>query len=75
MREGRFREDLFYRLNVIRIAMPALRERPEDVETLAAHFAQHFAREMGAPNDGSRRPRSRDCARTPGRATCASCAT
>jgi len=47
MREGRFREDLFYRLNVIRIAMPALRERPEDVETLAAHFAQHFAREMG----------------------------
>jgi DNA-binding NtrC family response regulator len=47
MREGRFREDLFYRLNVIRIAMPALRERPDDVETLAAHFAQHFAREMG----------------------------
>ena len=49
MREGRFREDLFYRLNVIRIAMPALRERPDDVETLAAHFAQHFAREMGRP--------------------------
>jgi transcriptional regulator with GAF, ATPase, and Fis domain len=47
MREGRFREDLFYRLNVIRIAMPALRERPDDVETLAAHFAKQFAREMG----------------------------
>ena len=47
MREGRFREDLFYRLNVIRIAMPALRERPDDVEALAVHFAQHFAREMG----------------------------
>ncbi len=47
MRAGRFREDLFYRLNVIRIAMPALRERPDDVETLAAHFAQLFAREMG----------------------------
>jgi len=47
MRAGRFREDLFYRLNVIRIAMPALRERPDDVETLATHFAQHFAREMG----------------------------
>jgi DNA-binding NtrC family response regulator len=44
---GRFREDLFYRLNVIRIAMPALRERPGDVEALAVHFAQHFAQEMG----------------------------
>ncbi len=49
MRAGRFREDLFYRLNVIRIAMPALRERPDDVEALAAHFALHFAREMGRP--------------------------
>jgi two-component system response regulator HydG len=49
MRAGRFREDLFYRLNVIRIAMPALRERPDDVEVLAAHFALHFAREMGRP--------------------------
>ena len=50
MRAGRFREDLFYRLNVIRIAMPALRERPDDVEELAAHFALHFAREMGRPD-------------------------
>ena len=50
MRAGRFREDLFYRLNVIRIAMPALRERPDDVEALAAHFALHFAREMGRPD-------------------------
>ncbi len=47
MHAGRFREDLFYRLNVIRIAMPALRERQDDVEALAVHFAQHFAREMG----------------------------
>jgi DNA-binding NtrC family response regulator len=49
MRAGRFREDLFYRLNVIRIAMPALRERPDDVEALAHHFALQFAREMGRP--------------------------
>ena len=49
MRAGRFREDLFYRLNVIRIAIPALRDRPDDIEVLAVHFAQHFAHEMGRP--------------------------
>ena len=49
IRGGRFREDLFFRLNVIRIAMPPLRERPEDTELLAAHFAAHFARELGRP--------------------------
>jgi DNA-binding NtrC family response regulator len=46
---GRFREDLFFRLNVIRIEMPALRERPEDVEELARHFSAAFARELGRP--------------------------
>jgi DNA-binding NtrC family response regulator len=46
---GRFRDDLFFRLNVIRIAMPPLRERPDDVEALAVHFAAHFARELGRP--------------------------
>jgi two-component system response regulator PilR (NtrC family) len=46
VREGSFRQDLFYRLNVIRIALPALRERREDIPLLASHFLQkHSAME------------------------------
>jgi two-component system repressor protein LuxO len=44
---GRFREDLFYRLHVIPIHLPALRERPEDVLPLARHFLTRFAAEEG----------------------------
>jgi len=44
---GRFREDLFYRLNVIHIDVPPLRERREDLSALALHFLEKFAREMG----------------------------
>lgn len=42
--EGRFREDLFYRLNVIQIPVPALRERAGDIDLLAAHFIEKYAR-------------------------------
>jgi len=49
VRRRAFREDLFYRLNVVRIHVPPLRERREDVETLAAHFLETFAAKHGRP--------------------------
>ena len=49
VRQGRFREDLFYRLNVVKIELPTLRERPEDVPLLAQHFAEKYARPGEAP--------------------------
>jgi two-component system, NtrC family, response regulator AtoC len=45
--DSRFREDLYYRLNVINIEMPALRDRPSDVPLLAMHFLQKYATENG----------------------------
>jgi two-component system response regulator HydG len=45
--EGKFREDLYYRLNVINLEMPALRVRPSDVPLLASHFLRKYAAENG----------------------------
>src|SRR3954470_11585585 len=49
VRDGKFREDLFFRLNVVRLFMPPLRERPEDVPLLLAHFIRIFSEENGVP--------------------------
>lgn len=45
--EGTFREDLYYRLNVLSIQVPPLRERPEDIAPIAIHFLARFAEELG----------------------------
>lgn len=47
VKEGAFREDLFHRLNVIRLRLPALRERREDIPMLTRHFLQQSARQLG----------------------------
>ena len=46
VKEKRFREDLFYRLNVIQIKLPPLRDRKEDIQTLADHFLKKYSQEL-----------------------------
>jgi DNA-binding NtrC family response regulator len=50
VRLGTFREDLLYRLNVVNLRLPALRERPKDILALARHFAHKYAEANGAPH-------------------------
>jgi DNA-binding NtrC family response regulator len=52
VRSGHFREDLFYRLNVLRVEMPPLRERQGDISLLAQHFIETFSREFKRPVRG-----------------------
>ncbi len=47
MEQNQFRKDLYYRLNVIQLYVPALRERPEDIAELVQHFVQRFAEKIG----------------------------
>jgi transcriptional regulator with PAS, ATPase and Fis domain len=47
VKDGHFREDLYFRLNVIPIAIPPLRERPEDIEMLGTHYLKHYSRMLG----------------------------
>ena len=75
VRKGRFREDLFYRLNVFPIRVPPLRERTEDIPLLVWTFLEDFSSRMGKKITQVPRRTMEALQRHPGRATSASCGT
>ena len=69
---GNFREDLYFRLNVISLTLPSLRDRPQDIPALAAHFAKKYAASNGVDHRQlSSGAVPRNCNATSGAATCA----
>ena len=75
IKEGKFREDLYYRLNVVSLRLPPLRERPHDLERLASAHLRFFARQIGKADPRFQPGREgRRCGVTPGRVTCVNCA-
>ena len=72
MREGAFRDDLYYRINVLSLHVPPLRERTEDIEWLLDRFFAEFAARIGSDAVGVSALGLRSRSRTAGRATCAS---
>ena len=71
VKHGTFREDLLYRLNVVNLRLPALRERPKDICALAHHFARKYAEANGVPIVPSPSSPSGCCWVIPGAAMCA----
>jgi len=61
VQEKRFREDLYYRINVIAIRMPALREKPEDIPPLAEHFLDKYRAVVGKPIPGGLSKEALEC--------------